>query len=313
MKYGGGNACAPSPCAQSCAGINACMDCVILYKGGAACADRCDGPTPPPGPPPPPSPTTAPPSGSTFLPAPSNTTGNQGACTSPEGTYRGSCIDVSRCTGATFNNKCPGSSSTKCCVDETNRVALTTKYLTLSVFMTLFENLSQTRATAFEPYYNNALGKILTDNPTSFQRCIRLSSFAAQIGHESLGLLYMEEIASGEAYEGRCSDLGNCQPGDGTKYKGRGPIQLTGRYNYESAGSYLKYDFESRPEQVCFQSRGFEATTWYWQTRNLNQYCRTGTDDEFIQLTRAINGGTNGLDDRFARWDRARALLGCPA
>jgi putative chitinase len=177
--------------------------------------------------------------------------------------------------------------------------------------MQLHENLSTMRATAFQPYYNNALSKILTDNPSSFQQCLRISGFTAQIGHESLGLLYMEEIASGAAYEGRCSDLGNCYPGDGTRYKGRGPIQLTGRFNYDSAGSFLGFNFEDNPEQVCFQSRGFEATTWYWITRNLNQYCRTGTDAEFIELTRAINGGTNGLDDRFARWDRARAILGC--
>jgi len=257
------------------------------------------------------SPTPAPPPGGSFIPEPPNLNPNFGSCTSLEGAYQGTCIDVAQCTGATFNGVCPGSAAIKCCVEERNSVPFTTQYLNLTVFMQLHENLSTLRATAFQPYYNNALSRILEDNPSSFEQCLRVSGFAAQIGHESLGLLYMEEIASGAAYEGRCSDLGNCFPGDGPRYKGRGPIQLTGRYNYQTAGSFLGFNFEDNPEQVCFQSRGFEATVWYWVTRNLNQYCRTGSDEEFIQLTRAINGGTNGLDDRFARWGRARTILGC--
>jgi predicted chitinase len=137
--------------------------------------------------------------------------------------------------------------------------------------------------------------------------CKRVAAFVAQVAHESVGLLYFEEIASGAAYEGR-TDLGNTQPGDGRRYKGRGPIQLTGRSNYRSAGTSLSRDFEAHPEQVSMPSGGFVATAYFWKSRNLNTYADSG---DFNTLTRRINGGLNGLSDRTARWNKARAELGC--
>src|ERR1700704_2715751 len=76
---------------------------------------------------------------------------------------------------------------------------------------------------------------------------LRETAFLAQLAHESGELRYMEELASGSAYEGR-KDLGNTQPGDGKRYKGRGPIQLPGRANYRAAGKALGYDLEGMPE-----------------------------------------------------------------
>ena len=67
---------------------------------------------------------------------------------------------------------------------------------------------------------------------------LRMAHFLAQIGHESGGLVYVRELASGKAYEGR-KDLGNTQLGDGIKYKGRGLIQITGRANYKACGDAL--------------------------------------------------------------------------
>ncbi len=82
----------------------------------------------------------------------------------------------------------------------------------------------------------------------------RAAAWLAQLGHESVSLLYMEEIADGSAYEGR-GDLGNTQPGDGRRYKGRGPIQLTGRSNYRSCGLALGLPLEANPWLVSRPSK----------------------------------------------------------
>src|SRR5690606_11129687 len=124
----------------------------------------------------------------------------------------------------------------------------------------------------------------------------RQAMFLAQLGHESGGLRYMEEIASGAAYEGR-RDLGNTQPGDGTRYKGRGPIQLTGRANYREAGRALGLDLEGNPQQASSPEVGFRVAAWYWNSRGLNQHADAGN---FREVTRRINGGYNGLADREA-------------
>jgi putative chitinase len=70
--------------------------------------------------------------------------------------------------------------------------------------------------------------------------CKRVAAFVAQTAHESGNYQFMEELASGKAYEGR-RDLGNTRPGDGVKYKGRGAIQVTGRVNYEAISKSFLY------------------------------------------------------------------------
>ncbi|NON71195.1 C39 family peptidase [Corynebacterium silvaticum] len=141
----------------------------------------------------------------------------------------------------------------------------------------------------------------------------RAAMFCAQIGHESAGLRYMEEIASGDAYEGR-SDLGNIHPGDGRRFKGSGPIQLTGRNNFRAFTRWVQsrglttLDFEQHPELVRQDPRwGFLAATWYWTVARpeINDLC----DAEDIEgVTRAINGGLNGFQDRKERYERALGI-----
>jgi predicted chitinase len=122
----------------------------------------------------------------------------------------------------------------------------------------------------------------------------RAAAFLAQVGHESGSLRWMEEIASGEAYEGR-EDLGNTQPGDGRRYKGRGPIQLTGRANYRAAGKALALPLEQRPTMVARPAVGFRVAVWFWTTRDLNPLADRG---DFDGITYRINGGYNGSSDR---------------
>lgn len=134
---------------------------------------------------------------------------------------------------------------------------------------------------------------------------LRLAHFMGQCAHESGGFRYMEEIASGAAYEGR-ADLGNTQPGDGKRYKGRGPIQLTGRANYRRFGRKIGIDLEAHPEIVSHPSLGLLCGVVYWDDRKLNAKADA---DDLNGITRAINGGTNGLADRVAKTASAKALI----
>ena len=140
--------------------------------------------------------------------------------------------------------------------------------------------------------------------------CARKSAFLGQIAHESGELMYMEEIASGQAYEGR-TDLGNSQPGDGKRFKGRGPIQLTGRTNYRVAGKALGLDLLNHPEKVKTPEVGFRTSVWFWTTRGLNELADKNTSASFRLITRKVNGGLNGYADREKYWLRARKVLGC--
>jgi putative chitinase len=130
--------------------------------------------------------------------------------------------------------------------------------------------------------------------------------FLAQLAHESGQLRYFEEIASGAAYEGR-TDLGNIYPGDGVRYKGRGPIQLTGRNNYRAAGNALGVDFENNPTLVATPEWGFKVAVWFWNSRNLNAAADRG---DFDYTTYRINGGYNGNSARHYYWEQAKAALG---
>ena len=97
----------------------------------------------------------------------------------------------------------------------------------------------------------------------------RIAAFIAQIGHESGQLRYVEEIASGAAYEGR-KDLGNTQKGDGKRFKGRGLIQITGRFNYEKLSKDLGEDFISNPELLSTPKYAVQSACWFWNKNKLN-------------------------------------------
>ncbi len=130
--------------------------------------------------------------------------------------------------------------------------------------------------------------------------------FIAQCGHESGGFRYMEEIASGAAYEGR-KDLGNTIAGDGKRYKGRGPIQLTGRTNYRRVGRRIGLDLEGNPLLVADPSIGMWCAIEFWDENNLNALALA---DDVKTITRRINGGYNGLDDREARLAQIKKVMG---
>jgi putative chitinase len=134
---------------------------------------------------------------------------------------------------------------------------------------------------------------------------LRLAHCMAQLVHESGSFRYMEEIASGAAYEGR-RDLGNTAPGDGKRFKGRGPIQLTGRANYRAFGRRIGIDLERHPEIAAIPSIGLHVALEYWQSRGLNALADA---DDVLAITKKINGGTNGLADRKAHLAKIKGWM----
>lgn len=138
-----------------------------------------------------------------------------------------------------------------------------------------------------------------------FDTPLRLAHFMAQLVHESGGFRYMEEIASGQAYEGR-ADLGNTEPGDGKRFKGRGPIQMTGRANYRRIGRDLGIDLENNPLLAAIPSIGMLTACYFWKTAGLNA---AADADDILKITHRINGGENGLAERKANLAAMKKLL----
>ncbi len=141
---------------------------------------------------------------------------------------------------------------------------------------------------------------------------LRVSAFLGQLAHESAELKYFEEIASGVAYEGRY-DLGNVYPGDGRRFKGRGPIQLTGRANYRDYGKELGLDLMNNPELAASPSVGFRIAGAFWKRKGLNALADAG---EYKKISAKINGinkktgEPNGLDSRIKYYTVAKEALG---
>lgn len=134
---------------------------------------------------------------------------------------------------------------------------------------------------------------------------LRLDHFLGQAAEETAGFRTLTEYASGAEYEGR-RDLGNTEPGDGPRFKGRGIFQLTGRDNYAYMRQKLGVDLVNNPEMAATPIIAVQTACLFWQMRGLN----TLADNDDIQgITRRINGGLNGLNDREIFTDRADNIL----
>jgi putative chitinase len=174
----------------------------------------------------------------------------------------------------------------------------------------------------FLPYLEDVIIRYDINTP------VRQLCFLSQISHESGGLFYTEELASGAAYEGR-KDLGNIHPGDGERFKGRGLIQITGRTNYGLLGQEFGIDLINHPEllggrnvHTCSVTQLKNAALsagWFWKRANLNRFADLITLDQpvdegsnldhFKEITKHINGGYNGLADRLHRYKEGVQLF----
>lgn len=162
--------------------------------------------------------------------------------------------------------------------------------------------LARDRADAFVDHLNSAMAEFEINNP------LREAAFLAQVAHESGELRYVRELASGEAYEGRAS-LGNTEPGDGVRYRGRGLIQITGRANYRACSEALFGDPElllDYPERLEPPGPASLSAAWFWSSRGLNPLADRG---DFLRITKVINGGTTHYKERVAYYERAKKLF----
>jgi predicted chitinase len=172
-------------------------------------------------------------------------------------------------------------------------------------------NLPAAKRALYLPHLNAALTTYAIDTP------LRTAAFVAQLAHESGEFRWMEEIWGPTAAQLRyeppstlATKLGNTQAGDGKRFKGRGPIQITGRFNYATFGGLLGLDLVGNPALAATPEVAFATAGLYWQRNGLNELADAR---DFVTITRRINGGTNGLADRQMYYERAKAVLGTDA
>ena len=188
--------------------------------------------------------------------------------------------------------------------------------LTLEQLLEIMPNAGKERAAQFLSHINSTMEEFAITTPA------RQAAFLAQLAHESGSLRYVQEIASGSAYNNR-ADLGNTTPEaislaelagttPGKYYKGRGLIQITGYTNYLACSRALCRDdsLVHNPEALERADLACRSAGWYWDSRRLNDFADAG---KFETITRKINGGLNGQADRLAHYERAKKVLGGPA
>lgn len=168
---------------------------------------------------------------------------------------------------------------------------------------------------------------------TGLNRPHRLAHFIAQIAHESGAFRWDAEIwtpgkptkaqaryerdfsqpwTASDPRNGLAFRLGNSQKGDGYRFRGRGPIQLTGRGSVREFTGWAKRmvpgapDFEANPDLLNTDPWEGLSAVWYWDTRNINDLADR---NDIRAVTKRINGGYNGLDDRMRYYTRAALVL----
>jgi len=187
-------------------------------------------------------------------------------------------------------------------------------------------------------HWHRALAQLLPDYDINTPQ--RIAAFVAQCAHESGGFTALKENLNYKAVTLRkifpkyfpddaianhyaslpnkqeaiankvyASRMGNGDEasGDGYKYCGRGLIQLTGKNNYQSFADSLEMDVEDVPEYLATFEGAAQSACWFWESNNLNQWADKG---DILTLTKRINGGTIGLDDRIKHYQHALHVLG---
>ncbi|TSC89221.1 MAG: lytic enzyme [Parcubacteria group bacterium Gr01-1014_3] len=194
----------------------------------------------------------------------------------------------------------------------------------------ILPTLAESKCNEYLPHLLKVLTEFEINTP------IRIAAFIAQTSHESAGYsAFLENLnysaqalvntwpsrftsESASVYAKQAEKIANHvysnrlgngdeASGDGWRYRGRGVIQTTGRSNYKACGIGLGIDLIAFPELLEQPLDAFRSAGWYWNNRNCNIIADSG---DFVRLTKAINGGLTGLDDRKANYARAKSALG---
>jgi putative chitinase len=172
----------------------------------------------------------------------------------------------------------------------------------------IMPNMPVARRALFLPALNKTMQTYTISNR------LRAAAFLGQLAHESGEFRYMEELWGPTAQQLRyeppstlATKLGNTQVGDGKRYKGRGPIQITGRANYKTYGTLLGLNLVAQPELVASPGVGLSAAGMFWRTNGLNALAEL---QDYREITRRINGGYTGWEERLRYYEVAKKVLG---
>jgi putative chitinase len=183
--------------------------------------------------------------------------------------------------------------------------------LTIEQLQAIMPKLPAAKCTTLLPFLTAAVGEFGIETPA------RTAAFIAQLAHESAQFRFMEEIwgptAAQRRYEPQTTlsaTLGNTDTNDGFRFKGRGPIQITGRANYRRFGDLLGLDLVATPEHAAQPEVAFRIAALFWSKKGLNELADRVTPEAFKEITRRINGGFNGLAERERFYEAAKSVLG---
>lgn len=205
--------------------------------------------------------------------------------------------------------------------------------ITAALLQRIMPNLPDERAALWTPWIASAAAEFAINTPA------RMAAFLAQIAHESGELARVVEnlnysatglrktwpsrfttataldyarkptAIANKVYADRMGN-GPESSGDGWLFRGRGLIQTTGRANYRDTGKALALPLEDDPDLLEQPGPAARSAAWYWQSRGLNELADLNSGQAFSTITRRINGGLTGHDERARYWARAKDALG---
>ena len=186
--------------------------------------------------------------------------------------------------------------------------------LTTEQLQKIMPGLPAAKGAQFFPFLTAAIAEFNIDAPA------RTAAFLAQLAHESGQFKFMQEIwgptPAQQRYEPTTTlstTLGNTEVGDGRRFKGRGPIQITGRANYRRFGDLLGLSLVDNPDSAALPDVAFRVAGLFWSKKGLNELADRVTPEAFREITRRINGGFNGLAERERFYEAAKSALGVVA